>query len=98
MLLKFLLFFNLLYTVNELHFRFLSTGIPAVAPVNVLFLLILWAMSSKGKVEALPPEVDGILRKPLFIWFGMITLGLIIGELRSFAYFLDDVTYYKNAL
>ncbi|HVU53014.1 MAG TPA: O-antigen ligase family protein [Polyangia bacterium] len=96
MLLKGLLFFNLLYTVNELHFRFLSTGIPAVAPVNILFLLILWAM--KDKPEALGPEVDGILRKPLFIWYGMITLGLVIGELRSFDHFLEDVTYFKNAL
>jgi O-antigen ligase len=96
MLLKALLFFNLLYTVNELHFKFLSTGIPGVAPVNILFLLILWTM--KDKPEALGPEVRGILRQPMFIWFGMITLGLFIGELRSYDRFLDDVTYYKNAL
>jgi O-antigen ligase len=98
MLLKGLLFFNLLYTVNEIHFKFLSTGIPAVAPVNLLFLLILWAISKSAKPETLGPEVSGILRKPLFIWYGMITLGLVISELRSFDYFLEDVTYYKNAL
>jgi hypothetical protein len=96
MFLKALLFLNLLYTVNELHFSFLKTGIPGVAPINILFLLILWAL--KDKPEVLGPEVTGILRKPMFIWFGMITLGLLIGEIRSAEYFMDDITYYKNAL
>jgi hypothetical protein len=95
-MLRFLLFFNLLFDVNELHFQFLQTGIPAVAPINVLFLLILWAM--RNKTEILGPEVRGILRQPLFVWFGMITLGLFISEIRGVDHFLEDITYYKNAL
>jgi hypothetical protein len=95
-MLKFLLFFNLLFDVNELHFKLLQTGIPAVAPINLLFLLIVWKMRSVP--EVLGPEVRGILRKPLFIWFGMITLGFLIGEVRGFDRFLEDVTYFKNAL
>ena len=95
-MLKFLLFFNLLFDVNELHFKFLSTGIPAVAPINLLFLLIIWQL--KKKPEILGPEVQGILRQPLYIWFGMITLGLLISEIRSAERFLDDLTYFKNAL
>jgi O-antigen ligase len=96
MFLKFLLFFNLMFDVNELHFDFLQTGIPAVAPINIIFLLIIWQLRSKP--EILGPEVRGILRQPMLIWFGMITLGFIISELRGTDRFLEEVTYYKNAL
>jgi hypothetical protein len=95
-MLKFLLFFNILFTVNDLHFQFLATGIPGVAPVNLVFLLIIWQI--KKQPEILGPDVQGILRRPLLIWFGMITLGFLIGELREFGDFLDDFTFLKNAL
>jgi hypothetical protein len=94
--LKFLLFFNLLFDVNELHFDFLQTHIPGVAPINILFLLIIWQLRSKPDV--LGPEVQGLLKKPMVIWFWMITLGFLISELRSAEMFLDDFTFFKNAL
>jgi hypothetical protein len=96
-MLKFLLFFNILFTVNDLHFGFLQTGIPGVAPVNILFLLIIWQL--KKYPESLGPEVQGILRQPLLVWFALITFGFVIGELRSgFSDFLDDATFLKNGL
>ena len=45
-MLKALLFFNLLYAVDEIHFHF-ATGISAVAPANILFVLVLLAMRGK---------------------------------------------------
>ena len=95
-MLKALLFFNLLYVVNEIHFH-LATGIPAVAPANILFVLILLAM--RGKPEALDVDVRGILRKPLMWFYGALIFSFLVGEARTFgAHFIEDLTYYKNAL
>jgi O-antigen ligase len=94
-MLKALLFFNLLYVVNEIHFH-LATGIPAVAPANILFLLILWAMRSK--TEVLDTSVRGLLRQPLLYFYGALALSFLVGEIRSTEHFLEDLTFFKNAL
>jgi O-antigen ligase len=94
-MLKALLFFNLLYVVNEIHFH-LATGIPALAPANILFLVILLVMRSK--TEVLDASVRGLLRQPLLYFYGALTLAFFISEIRSTEHFLEDLTFFKNAL
>jgi O-antigen ligase len=94
-MLKVLLFFNLLYAVDQLHFH-LETGIPAVAPANILFILVLLAM--RNKPETLDPGVRGILRQPILYFYGALCVAFVIGELRSPANFMEDLTFLKNAL
>jgi len=94
-MLKALLFFNLLYVVDEIHFK-LSTGIPAVAPANVLFLLVLLAMRSKA--EVLDEGVRGVLRQPLLRFYVALVFGFFVSEVRSPAHFMEDLTFLKNAL
>jgi O-antigen ligase len=93
MFLKVLLFFTLMFVVNQVHFKW-ETGIPGVAPVNIMFVAILLAI--RGKKDAI--ESQGILRKPMLHWFAVITVAFIIGQLRQSGDFIEDLTYWKNAL
>ncbi|MGZ5260743.1 MAG: O-antigen ligase family protein [Burkholderiales bacterium] len=95
MVLKGLLFFLLMYVVNELHFHW-QTGIPAVAPVNLIFLLVLLAMlfSEPDEVEVERP----ILKKPMFYFFGALTFAFLWAQVRERDDIISDLTYLKNAL
>jgi O-antigen ligase len=94
-MLKVLLFFNLLYAVDELHFPW-GTGIPGVAPANILFLLIVLLM--RGKPEILDPGVRGMLRKPLIYFGAALVFSFLVGEVRGADNFLEDLTFLKNGL
>jgi hypothetical protein len=91
--LKGLLFFILLYAVNQIHFKW-ETNVPGLAPVNLLFLLIIFAM--RGKPDQI--ETEGILRKPLLRFYIAITFAFLWAQVRSPRDFMDDATYFKNAL
>jgi O-antigen ligase len=94
-MLKALLFFDLLYVVNELHFHW-ETGIPAVAPINLLLLITVLLVRSKPDI--LPDDVTGVARKSLF-WFGYaLIFAFLISEARSAERFLEDLTFLKNGL
>ncbi|HWE28113.1 MAG TPA: O-antigen ligase family protein [Polyangia bacterium] len=95
MLLRGLLFFQLVYVVNQIHFH-LSTGIPGVAPANVLMLLIFFM--TLGKPDQLPASSQPMLQKPLLYFFAALTFSFLWGQWRHPTDFLDDLTYYKNAL
>jgi hypothetical protein len=92
--LKVLLFALLLYVVNQVHFPW-ETGIPAVAPVNLLMVLTLLAM--RGKEEQLPSTVQPMLTRALLYFFGALTFAFLWAQLRAPMDFLADATYLKNA-
>ena len=94
MLFKGLLFFNLFFVVNQLHFKW-ETGIPGVAPVNILMVLILIGMRRKPDAIA---GVRPMLLRPLLCFFAALTLAFLWAQLRAPRDFVEDVTYWKNAL
>ena len=68
MLLKVLLFIQLLHVVNQVHFPW-ETGLPGVAPTNLIFLLVLLAMRGKEETVTAKP----ILQNALLYFFGALT-------------------------
>jgi hypothetical protein len=95
MVLKGALFFLLMYVVNELHFHW-QTGIPAIAPVNLMFLLVLLGMlfTEPDEIEIEQP----ILKKPMLYFFGALTFSFLWAQIRAPNDFVSDLTYLKNAL
>lgn len=93
MTLKVLLFAQLLYVVDEIHFP-IKSGIPGVAPVNVIFLIVLLAMQGKPDTVKAP----AILQKSIYYFFGALTFAFLWAQVRDFGDFMADLTYYKNAL
>jgi len=92
--LKLLLFFQLLFVVNQLHFPW-ETGIPALAPTNLIFLLALLFMRGK------PDQIDTgepILRKRLLIFYGVLVFAFLWAQVTGARDFIDDITYLKTAL
>jgi hypothetical protein len=94
-MLRALLFFNIFYTVNDIHFPW-GTGIPGVAPANILFVVIVLLM--RNEPDALPAEVTGILRRRLQWLIGMVFLAFLWGQVRSPGDFIEDATFFKNAI
>ena len=93
-MLRLLLAFQLVYVVNQIHFPW-ETGIPGVAPTNILFVIVLFTM--RGKPDPLPPTRP-ILQRALFFFFGALTLAFVWAEVHGIKDFVADVTYLKNAL
>ncbi len=94
MLLRGLLFFNLLFVVNQVHFPW-ETGIPGVAPTNIIMVLLLLAW--RGKPEPLV-GVKPMMTRPLFYFFGALTFAFLWAQLRASGNFVEDLTYLKNAI
>lgn len=94
MVLKVLLYFQLLYVVNQLHFPW-ETGIPALAPTNLIFLLVLLALRT-----APPDEIDPkpMLQKPLLYFYGALFFAFLWAQVRASGDLVDDLTYIKNAM
>lgn len=93
MLLKIVLFIQLLHVVNQVHFSW-STGIPGVALTNLIFLLVLLLMRSQPEMVTAKP----ILLRPLLYFFGALTIAFVWSQIRAPGDVLEDLTYYKNAL
>jgi hypothetical protein len=91
--LKVLLFAQLVYVVNMVHFPW-ETGIPGVATANIFFLAVLLFMRGKPEVVKAEP----MLQKPLLYFFGALTFAFLLGQLRAPKDFMTDLTYLKNAL
>lgn len=92
---KFVLFFLLLYVVDEIHFKW-QTGIPAVAPVNLIFFIAFMTIRN-----AEPDSVDikePILKKGITYFSGALALAFVWAQLRSFNDIISDLTVLKNAI
>lgn len=95
MLLKGLLFFLLVFVVNDLHFKW-QTGIPAVAPINLMFVVALVLVRMKGDDEV---QIETpILQKNLLYFFGALTFAFLWAQVREPKEIIEDLTYLKNAL
>jgi O-antigen ligase len=92
-LIKVLLFVQLLYVVNQVHFSWVP-GLGPIAPTNLLFILTLLAM--RGKPDVI--DTPGILRKPLLVFFAALTFAFLWAQVRAPGNFVDDATYLKNAI
>jgi O-antigen ligase len=92
--LTFVLHLQLLQVVNQLHFKWLVTGIPGVAPANLLFLLGLLLMQDKDEAVKTEPFLKGAI----LFFYAALTLAFVWALVRQPGDALDDFTYYKNAL
>jgi len=92
--LKLLLFFQLLFVVNQLHFPW-ETGIPALAPTNLIFLLVLFFM--RGKPEMLDTG-EPILKRRLLWFYGALGLAFLWAQVLAPREIIDDLVYLKTAL
>jgi O-antigen ligase len=88
------LYAQLLHVVNQLHFKWLVTGIPGVAPANVFFLLGLLLMQDKDEAIKTAPFLKGAI----LFFYAALTFSFVWGLVRQPGDALDDFTYYKNAL
>src|SRR5215469_6001580 len=94
MLLRALLFFQIFYTVYELHFQF-PTGIPGINVVNLIFLLALGAiLLSKPDVVRTKP----VLRGAILLFFLVLMLAFFNAQSTKPPAESDDVTYLKTAI
>jgi hypothetical protein len=94
MLLRGLLYFQLLYVVNQIHFPW-ETGIPALAPTNLIFLLVLLALRGEP-ADTIQPKP--FLEKPLLYFYGALCFAFLWAQVRQLRDIVDDMTYLKNAL
>jgi hypothetical protein len=93
--LKLLLFFQLGFVVYQRHFEWLQTGIPAVAPINLIFVLALVLLRQT------PDSVDTgqpALLRPLLWFYGALAFAFLWAQVLSFGDLVDDLIYFKTAL
>jgi O-antigen ligase len=92
--LKALLFFQLMFVVNQIHFPW-GTGIPGVVPTNIIFVLIL--LSMRGKPDVLTLREPPILHKALLTFIIAMFVAFVWAEVTAFGDLVADFTYVKNA-
>src|SRR5437879_6046220 len=93
--LKVLLFAQLIYVVNQVHFPWLETGIPAVAPIN-LMLLVSWLIMRRQPDPL--ADTKPILQNAFLSFFAALTFAFLLAQVRAPRDFIDDVQYLKTAL
>ncbi len=94
-MLRFLLAFQILYTVYQNHFVF-ESGVPGINLPNALFLLTLLMLRSSSQADEL--QATASMRGALLFFMAMLTLAFVIAQLRAPGEFMVDLTYLKNAL
>jgi O-antigen ligase len=94
MFLKALLFFHLMYVVNQIHLPW-ETGIPGVAPSNLLFVLTLLALQGKPEPARLGLP---ILKNALLLFFAALGFAFLWAQVRAPGDLMLDLTYLKNAI
>ncbi len=94
MIRKVLLFFLLFYVVNDLHFKW-QTGIPALAPVNLLFIAVVLSLrKTKDSVDVGTPILQNALK-----WYAIsLTAAFVWAQVRAFNDIVADLTVLKNAI
>lgn len=93
MLLKLVLFAQLVQVVNQIHIKW-TTGIPGIVPTNLIFLAVLLLMRGKKEEVTARP----ILQNAILYFYAALTFSFLWAQIRSAGNLLDDFTYYKNAL
>lgn len=95
-MLRFLLFFQIIYTVYELHFP-LTSGLIGLNMVNLLFVATLLAMMLHGEADVVQPRP--MLRGALLLFFSVLVLAYIIAQqTRAAPDSPGDLAYLKNAI
>ncbi|MGN6517914.1 MAG: O-antigen ligase family protein [Dokdonella sp.] len=94
-MLRFLLLFQILYTVYQGHYNF-ESGVPGLNLPNALFLLVLLMLHFSGKHDEL--DAKARMRGPLLFFMAMLVLAFAIAQMRAPGEFMVDLTYLKNAL
>ena len=96
-MLRFLLFFQILYTVYELHFP-LATGFAGLNLINLLFFATLLAMMLHREPD--PVRTTPILRGALLLFFVVLVIAYAIAQQRPplAVETTDDIAYLKNAI
>ena len=94
-MLRFLLLFQILYTVYQGHYNF-ESGVPGLNLPNALFLLVLLMLHFSGKHDEL--DAKALMRGPLLFFMAMLVLAFAIAQMRAPGEFMVDLTYLKNAL
>jgi O-antigen ligase len=94
-MLRFLLLFQILYTVYQGHYNF-ESGVPGLNLPNALFLLVLVMLRFSGRPDEVEPKA--FMRGPLLFFMAMLVLAFVIAQVRAPGAFMVDVTYLKNAL
>ena len=94
-MLRFLLLFQILYTVYQGHYNF-ESGVPGLNLPNALFLLVLLILRFSGKADEV--HAKALMRGPLLFFMAMLVLAFAIAQMRAPGEFMVDLTYLKNAL
>ena len=94
-MLRFLLLFQILYTVYQGHYNF-ESGVPGLNLPNALFLLVLLTLRFSGKSDEV--HAKALMRGPLLFFMAMLVLAFAIAQMRAPGVFMVDLTYLKNAL
>jgi len=94
-MLRALLFFQIFYTVYELHFPFTS-GLVGLNLVNLLFLATVFALMLRSAPD--PAHGPALLRGGLLLFFCALTLAYVIAQMRWAKLGIDDNAYLKNAI
>ena len=94
-MLRFLLLFQILYTVYQGHYNF-ESGVSGLNLPNVLFLLVLLTLRFSGRSDEV--QAKALMRGPLLFFMAMLVLAFAIAQMRAPGEFMVDLTYLKNAL
>ena len=94
-MLRLLLFFQIFYTVYELHFPF-TTDFAGLNLVNLLFLGTLAAIVVRSGHD--PVKSPAMLRGALLLFFVVLVVAYAIAQARSPLAGSDDLPYLKNAI
>jgi O-antigen ligase len=95
MLLRALLYLQIVYTVYQVHYPF-DTHVPGVNVSNLLFCASLILLAGRGKTPLAAHAAQ--LRGPLLAYFAMTTLAFVTAQVALPHNLMDDATYLKNAL
>jgi O-antigen ligase len=95
MLLRFLLIFQIFYSVYQDHFK-IDTGIPGINVPNLLFLTTLFLIL----IDSHGPKIveKARLRTSLLLFMAALVVGFVIAQMRLPQDQMVDFTYLKNAL
>ncbi|HLK91675.1 MAG TPA: O-antigen ligase family protein [Polyangia bacterium] len=90
--LKFLLFGQLVFTVNELQFP--NPNIPGIVWANLFFVFIYFAYRSQPDTI----KVEGMLKSGFLFFGASLVYGFFIAQIHSPKDVMEDLTYVKNGL
>lgn len=94
-MLRYLLLFQILYTVYQSHYNF-ETGIPGINLPNVLFVIVLVMVMRLPKQETV--TAPAILKPGIVVWMGALLFSFLLALLLAPRELMPDINYLRNAL